>query len=222
MTMMVWIETLSWTVIGTRSTSSGAVDLDTVRDDDGLPYIPRSVLTSRIRDAALVALTRPRPEGASDTWLRDRVSAMTDVMGTARSTGHRLMYLGDATLPAGYRRRVHEELRSYTDHGLGTWYLERCLDLHTEVRTQTAADHLGAPVAGSLRQTRGVVPGRTFFAPVNWRREPEPKHLAALAEMLACLSQVGSGATSGSGRVRCSLDGDPAETSEWARMMDEN
>lgn len=168
-------------------------DLTTVLDSHGLPYLPRTVLSARLRDAALtVLLARPQDaETALQLW------------GAAGSTlGSRVLRVGAAVASTPVRRAVAAAVAARPG-------VARAVALAaTTPITTTAIGADGAPAQHTLRQVRAAAPPLVLHAPLSWMQAPTDTQVAVLARCCLALTQIGRGATRGAGRVSCTLDND--------------
>ncbi|WP_405180952.1 hypothetical protein OG225_07110 [Nocardia sp. NBC_01377] len=193
-------------VVGIEPVDARAVDVDTVRDGDGVPYVPKNRMSARLRDAALLVTEGP-----------GSVDAALEVFGGAFSAGteRRLLEVGAATWPrqarAGVASALAERERRYRARGRAL-LATRIGDALTVRVGQTAIGADGAPVDGSLRHLRGIRPGVVLQAELRWRGDPQPRHLRVLARAVLALTQIGDGESDNYGRVSCRIDGDEAAT----------
>ncbi|MFE1592878.1 hypothetical protein [Nocardia sp. NPDC058705] len=196
-------------VVGTDPVNTHGVDIDTVCDANGIPYIPKNRMSARLRDAALTVLAGP---GGGPT----AVTSATALFGNAYSVGNtpRLLSVGAAKWPAAATAQVDTTLaalgRRFAQHGLAPVAMVRreiTRGLTVEIGQTAIADN-GAPLAGSLRFTRGIRPGVLLRAPLSWRENPSADDLRFLALSVLALRQIGHGASDHRGHVTCSLDGD--------------
>ena len=202
-TLQIRIHTVC--VVGVEPIGPHGVDIDTVLDANGVPYVPRNRISARLRDAALIVLNSA---GSDDT---DVVTAR-ELFGRAFESGpaRRLVQVGAAVWPSAAQATIAAALQASGDRYTGgrTLLRERIIEAMTVRIGQTRIGSDGTPAPGSLRYVRGIRPGIVLEAGLRWREPPKQHHLRFLARTALALTQIGEGETDNLGRVTCSLDGD--------------
>ncbi|WP_328435367.1 hypothetical protein [Nocardia puris] len=200
-------------VVGTEPRDSHDVDVTTVVDENGLPFIPKNRMSARLRDAALTVLGGPpEPVLSTDTALA--------LFGGAYTTeaSRRGLHVGAAVWPRQAQASVVRSLRSKSGRypGAGRLFRQRITEALTVEIAQTAIGADGVALPGSLRFARGIRPGVVLEAPLRWSIEPTSAHVGFLARCVLALTQIGEGRSDNLGRVVCSLDGDFGRTRDLA------
>lgn len=234
-TLHVLVRTLC--VVGIEPDTTHGVDLDTVIDEHGVPFVPRYRMAARLRDAALIVLNgpdaRPGSDAGPDSGLdsgagagaaadphsgADTATGMstvaTDLFGSSATaaSSRRMLQVGAAVWPQRARATVARAMRDRPSAEARALLRERVTDALTVRTAQTAIGSDGAPLTGSLRFFRGIRPGVELAAELRWTRPPSHEHVRFLARCVLALDQIGAHRSDGMGRVSCSLDGDFART----------
>jgi hypothetical protein len=212
----VVLRVLSPMLIAGGSAGGSPADVDVLTDEHGLPYIPKSRLISRLRDAALIAIGALKDPALS--------VAAVDVLGRPGAAGPcdtpRLLLPSDARLPATLRATVAASIEARTNDAVrGRRYqfgavalIEAITNALTDVEFNTAITRGGAPSPGTLHSTRVVRPGVTFIADLQWTTPPEPRHVRVLALAVLGLRQLGARESDGRGHICAHLEPDRAST----------
>jgi CRISPR-associated protein Csx10 len=190
LTLKLRIELLSPLCCGSGFGRTGYVDRDVVFDEAGLPYLPGRRLKGLLRDGyrqiyGPLKLT-PQPK---------------ELFGEPGAATAATLIVGNATVEhagrvRGWARRVFQD-------GGHTFGRDDIIECYTEIRRQTAIDRqTGAPQENTLRSTRVLREGLTFFAEVRVDdRYKESLQLAAQAVQF-----MGTSRTRGLGHVLCKLE----------------
>jgi len=204
----ITIELLSGTTVAGGQPMDGEVDTEVEHDDFGLPYLGGKALHGLLRDTWL-SMADQFPALASAAWR---------VLGRPRRLlDEALLAIGDATVDDATTVAIkHAEQRLPRDHPLRPGDVLRAL---TDIRVQTAEDRAsGAPLAGSLRRSRVVLPGLSWSAPLRWTADaPQRDDLRCLALCLLGTRHVGLARWRGRGHVRMTYRGDLHLTSELVK-----
>jgi hypothetical protein len=218
----VVLRVLSPMLIAGGSAGGSPADVDVLTDEHGLPYIPKSRLISRLRDAALIAIGAIRDP--------ELTVAAFDVLGRTGASGPssrpRILLPSDARLPATLRATVAASIAARTDDSVkGRRYqfgaaalIEAITNALTDVEFNTAITRGGAPSPGTLHTARVVRPGVSFIADLQWTTPPEPRHVRVLALAVLGLRQLGARESDGRGHVAAHLDPDRAGTMSLAGL----
>ncbi|WP_194860311.1 hypothetical protein [Dietzia sp. SYD-A1] len=192
-------------VIGTVGTSSPLVDIDTVCDEFGLPEIPATRLSSRLRDAMLAIIDRP---GDDEETGEARRSTAARLLGMPEAIGSsRLVTVDTARLPDTYRSSVAALADGLARTGARQWVVEQCRSTHLVRRVQTRSDKDRGPVPETMRVSAAVREGTVLYAPVSWKRPPRDDEWELFEQVVGALRQVGGGESNGWGLVTCRIDG---------------
>lgn len=200
------IELLSDATFSRGEGTAGLTDVEVEHDMHGLPFIGGRTVRGLLRDSWLsMQLCFP---GLAEPAAR--------VLGRTRSLdeGCRLR-LGDALLPAPLQELVRAGVEP-EEHRLRP---ETILAAFTDIRYQTAEDRRrGAPERTTLRNTRVVLRGFTFEAPLTWldSYQPSPDDLQVLALSALATRHGGLARNRGRGHLRCTINGDLVGTRELA------
>lgn len=191
-------------LIGSSGARSHDVDLSTVLDAHGLPFIPKKRLWARLRDAGSLLLPTLPPE---------LVVGLTAVLGAPGSLeASRAVRLGDAVLPSAVRTAVATAWDGPTATALTRSLAKAAaVDALTVTAATTAVDDDGAPLLRSLREVRLVREGLRLTAPLTWV-SPTPEAVRLLALLTLALEQIGSGESRGLGQISATLDDDEVAT----------
>ncbi|MGC4989859.1 hypothetical protein [Nocardia salmonicida] len=89
-------------VVGANPTDSHDVDLDTVTDEYGIPFVPKNRMSARLRDAALTVLTTAAKPGDN------AVQLAIDLFGGAFTTSaeRRMLQVGAAVWPRAAQANI--------------------------------------------------------------------------------------------------------------------
>lgn len=195
-------------VVGVDDGDDLDVDLGTVVDDFGIPYIPKNRMSARLRDAAL------RVFGEAGATPAD-LDAAVALFGASATTAEqdRVVRVGRAQWPRDAQATVVAAIRAHEDRygGSGAMRENVTAVLTTTIR-RTALDDRKAPRRGSLREVRAVRPGVVFESELSWTRPPTGSELRFLARCVLAVEQIGYGESDHQGRVECALDGDRETT----------
>ncbi len=201
---MMTVEILRPCVIGVDDGDDLDVDLGTVVDEFGIPYIPKNRMSARLRDAALRVLGEA---GATPADL----DAAVALFGASETTAeqNRTVRVGRAQWPRDAQATVVAAIRAHERRHVGSGALRENVTaaLTTTIR-RTALDDRKAPRRGSLREIRAVRPGVLFEAELAWTRPPTGPQLQFLARCVLAVEQIGYGESDDQGSVECALDED--------------
>lgn len=169
----------------------GYADRDIVFDRSGLPYLPGKRLKGLLRSAYRELRTCAGYGG---------LPVEDEVFGSPGSRKPKPVRVNNADLEGS------RELRLWLDGHLrngNTLHREDVIDFFTEIRRQTAIDRTTqAPEANTLRSTRVLRPGLTFFSEISG---VEQEHVAHLRTAARALQFMGSSRSRGLGEVRCEI-----------------
>jgi hypothetical protein len=197
------VELLSATTVGGGDPLRGEVDVEVEHDELGLPRLGGKALHSLLRDSWL-SMADLFPE---------LTAAAGRVLGRPRQLlgNSAVLGIGNATVDEVTRTAVaRAQERGPQHHPLRPADVLHAL---TDVRVQTAQDRgSGAPLAGSLRRTRVVLPDLTWSAPLEWAEAPQPDDLRCLAMCLLATRHIGLTRWRGRGHARMTYRGDLAGT----------
>jgi hypothetical protein len=200
------LELLSDTTPGRGEGVAGLVDAEIQHDDLGLPVISgRSLKGLLVNECA--AILRALDQTQADVWQ----AAARDLFGERGETDDFTagVSLGTATLAPD----LIAQLRSEKDRPSA----EKLLSSLTAIRRQTSVDAAsGAPRDNTLRATRVIVRGLTFYAPLRFDREPTDAQRALLAACVLALRRLGAGRNRGKGHVRAGLTDWPLTPDRFA------
>jgi hypothetical protein len=195
-------ELLSDASFGSGEGTPGEVDLEVEHDDLGLPYLPGKRIRGLLRDSWLEMAHAFRADAPLVAELLG-VAGDVDLAGTGR------LDLRDATLPSGVRRWVEWAVLRPANP-VSPRAVLRAL---TVIRHQTARDRRsGAPMAGTLRESRAVMRGLSFYAPVTGTGLTEA-HWHVLARLCRATRHAGQARNRGRGHIRLHLLRDDAGAS---------
>lgn len=203
---MLLIKLLSDTTVGRGEGTAGAVDVEVEHDDDGLPCINGKTLHGLLRDSWL---------SMADSFPVSLHAAALSVFGPAGDLAETSgLRIGDAVLEQATRDWVRHAVKR-RDHPL---HPATILEAFTDIRCQTSENRAtGAPEATTLRQTRVVLRGLEFHAPLAWLREANGDMQRCLALSALGVRHIGLARNRGRGHVLLSLDGDPLLTQRLAK-----
>ncbi|MBF0502758.1 MAG: hypothetical protein HQM09_21670 [Candidatus Riflebacteria bacterium] len=201
------IELLSDSTFGTGRGSPGEVDVDIVRDDQGLPMIPGKIIHGLLRDEwfAMESVFPVMTPLAGRVLGVERDLQETSILriGNARLSPD---VLDCCEFACGRNNRMSGDLLFLALTG---------------IRSQTAVDHeTGVPERTTLRQSRVSRSDLIFYAPLTWLNTPTKDEMMLLARLSMAVRHAGIGRTRGRGHIRCSIDGNPDLTKQLARLQE--
>ena len=196
------------------ATPAGALDVDqgVVVDANGLPYLPQRRIVSRLRDAL---------DDVCSAWKDEETAlAATALVGEPGTTGGpgRLLALSDGVLDPSITAAVAALLDRTAGNNLPLRnHLARTITAAvTAVETTTSADDYRAPVEGTRRDVRELIPGLLFHARLQWAKQPSAHQVRVLARALLALTQMGGEETRGCGELETMFDTGWEETRQVA------
>jgi hypothetical protein len=203
------VELLSDATFASGEGTPGLVDLEVTATRDGLPYLRGKTLHGLLRDAWL-AMRGAFPE------LAEAGKRLLGIEGDRDETA--LLRIGDAHLDS----ETVAWARYAVSRSQSPLHLQEILGSLTDIRTQTARSRsTGAPEDGTLRSSRVILRGTTFHAPLTFDPAPGSEELRCLALCVLATRHGGLGRNRGRGLLRCLLDGERAQTIEWAGLSSE-
>jgi hypothetical protein len=202
------IELLSDAAIASGLSTPGSVDTEVVHDDVGLPYIRGTVIHGLLRDSWL-SMRHHFPD--LEEVARDLLGQEGD-----HSTTGAVLRVGDALLPWEVRQWAHYAV--HRENNRNPLRPQLILKSLTDVRRQTAQSReTGGPDEHTLRATRVVLRGLSFYAPLQWLAgEPPPKTVQCLALCALGTRHLGLGRNRGLGFACVTLDALLERTQEVA------
>ena len=193
------LELLSDTTPGRGEGVAGLVDAEIQHDELGLPVISgRSLKGLLVNECAAIVYTLDQT--SAGVW----PAAARDLFGERGEMADFTsgLSIGTATLAPD----LIAQLRSDKDRPSA----EKLLSSLTAIRQQTSVDAAsGAPRDNTLRATRVIVRGITFYASVRFEPAPTDAQRALLAACVLALRRLGAGRNRGKGRVRARLTDRP-------------
>lgn len=202
----VTIELLSATTVAGGQPMAGEVDIEAEHDHLGLPYLGGKAVHALLRDTWLSMADQFAPLAPAARRVLGRPRRLLD--------GAAVLNIGDATVDEATMVAIRRaQQRPPQHHPLRPGDVLRAL---TDIRTQTAEDRAsGAPLSGSLRRSRVVLPGLSWSAPLGWvGNAPQLDDLRCLALCLLGTRHVGLARWRGRGHVRMTYRGDLTRTRE--------
>jgi hypothetical protein len=188
-------------VFGRGSSIPGLIDQEIALDPSGCPYLHGRTLKGLLSEACadLLFALRDAEQGGRWTKVADQLFG---VPGSDLST-QGILHVGHATLPAGLRQAIHNELEA------GHWTRDDVTAALTAVRQQTALFPDGAPDKGTLRTARVILRGTVFHARLTFHADSLTNDQKGL--LGACvkgLRRAGTARNRGRGRLRAWLEDD--------------
>lgn len=200
------VEILSETTFASGETTAGAVDIEILHDEYGLPMMSGKALRALLRDQWLSM----RGQFDDDTrW------AAVELFGrSGMLEDEALLDIGDAVLD----EKIAAWLRYAVDRKDDPLLPAEILESLTDIRRVTAESReRGAPAEATLRSSRVVLRQTTLHAPLRILTQNgllPPQHERVLACCALGLRHAGVRRTRGRGLVRVTIDGDLAATRE--------
>ena len=204
-TYTLQIKLLSDTTFGRGDGVAGGVDAEVQHDSLGLPSISgRSLKGLLVNAAADILYSLNQVEAGTWHAVAERLFG---VSGQTQNPSD-LLIIGNATFaPDLVEHLRHEKSLSRED----------ILNSVTAIRRQTAIDaESGAPRDESLRSMRVVVREQTFYAPLQFTRDPSNDEKAFLAACVLSLRRMGTGRTRGRGHVSVCISDAPQDAEKFA------
>lgn len=219
---MEWLQiTLeSDTTFGRGDGVAGAVDQEVQHDEFGLPYLSGRTLKSLLTAECAEVLDALQRAGVAawDEWYAAGRFVFGDSGSRNESAGLRV---SDARLPFDLRAAIANDfaqlVQQKSDQRESAWGSKRAeiLESITALRRQTAMDESGAPKDDSLRTMRVILRDTIFYAPLDWRQEPNEYAKMLFAACAQSFRRAGTGRNRGRGKLRAEWFGaDGASLSE--------
>ncbi len=189
---------------------SGLVDLEVEHDAaTGLPFVRgRTLKGLLVEECANILHALEMAKASGHGRFQEAAQRLFGIAGSSLTTGGAI-HVGAAQL--------HEELCSAitADVEAGRLRPAEVLEMFTDIRRQTAVNEkTGVPEDKSLRSSRVLLRGTELFAQIDVALPEEDREaLALLGACVAGLRRGGVGRNRGRGRLKASLEGQPAFTS---------
>ena len=190
------IKLVSETTFGRGEGAAGLVDVDVHHNaDTGLPYIHARTLKGLLVESCSEILFTLSKSGAAnlDKW-ETAALFLFGIPGSTQNTDAK-MKLGHAHFSKNFQAAV----------AASDFTPEQVLEAWTVTRTQTAADVLGVPEAGSLRSIRAVRAGTTLSASITFEDDLNDTALALLDAAVRITRRAGLGRNRGRGKIKMQL-----------------
>lgn len=225
------VELMSETTFGSDKMSHEDVDNEVVCDEFGIPYIPARTMKGLLVEEAeqFCELLEGMKHEQARHW-RTVAQNLFGKPGSVKSS----ISVGNGCIDERLKQQIHLSVQYRRD---GTVNAERVkeertldwqdiLDGFTTVRYQTAIDPAtGTAKKHSLRSTRVILPGWTFYADFNWLREPSDEEEVLIAISAISVRRAGTQRNRGRGRIqiRCIDRNDQDVTapllSRWEKLL---
>lgn len=201
------LELLSDTTPGRGEGVAGLVDAEVQHDELGLPVISgRALKGLLVNECAVILHALGQTHGGE--W-HDAARALFGERGETDDFTAGLS-IGPATVAPdliAQLRGEREEKRPAP---------EKILSTLTAIRRQTRMNEYGAPDDQTLRATRVIMRGLTFYAPLLFEQEPTDQQRALLAACVLAVRRLGTGRNRGKGRVKVRVTDRALEPARFA------
>jgi CRISPR/Cas system CSM-associated protein Csm3 (group 7 of RAMP superfamily) len=187
---------------------AGLVDREIEHDASGFPFLRGKTLKGLLAESAENLVFALTGDHNDSVWYK----AKERLFGKpGRGTTERgILHIGDAELPVSLRAAVKND----------KWEPADVLYSLTSIRRQTAVNEQGAPVEGSLRTMRVLLPGVTLEAPLSFEDVPGPQELQLLAAAVLDFRRAGTGRNRGRGWLKAELDNDEATQKLFEKFVE--
>lgn len=199
------LELLSDTTPGRGEGVAGLVDAEVQHDELGLPVISGRALKGLLVNECAVIL-HALGQTHSGKW-HDAALALFGERGETNDFTAGLS-IGTATLAPDLIAQLRGEEKRPAP--------EKILSSLTAIRRQTRMNEYGAPEDQTLRATRVIMRGLTFYAPLLFEQEPTDRQRELLAACVLAVRRIGTGRNRGKGRVKVRLTDRALEPARFA------
>lgn len=178
---------------------AGLVDREIEHDKDGFPFLRGKTLKGLLAESAenIVFALKDQPDQPDWRAIKDKLFGKPGQGNEERGTLH----IGDATLSAGLRSALQDELNTKQITK------EDVLYGLTGIRRQTAMNEYGAPEQATLRSMRVLLPGVILEADLEIDA-PTEDQLSLLTAACLDLRRAGTGRNRGRGHILVEMDDD--------------
>lgn len=202
------LKLLSDTTPGRGEGVAGLVDAEVQHDELGLPIINGRTLKGLLVNecATILQALGQTQNGGWPATAHELFGAQGDTFDEAAS-----LSIGTATLAPDLIAKLRSASAAQRPAP------EKLLGSLTAIRRQTRLDAVtGAPQAQTLRATRVIICGLTFYAPLRFEQAPPANQQALLAACVLGLRRLGTGRNRGKGRVQARLTDRPLAPAAFA------
>jgi CRISPR-associated protein Csx10 len=212
--LMLRLELLSDTLIGSGEGWGASIDRDVVFDDTGLPYIPARRVKGCLRESAIEVVEMFEMSGI-DTASSEDIKMLFGKPGQDQlcMLSFSNCYFKDY---ASNRKWLEWLIKKYPDF----FSKEIILNTFSITRQQTAIDSNGIAKDHSLRTSRVLTKGNAFFGEIEIPNEIEERLLSFLALTVRNLRYMGTNRNRGFGSIKCSLLNDRGTALEEKYLND--
>jgi hypothetical protein len=201
------LELLSDTTPGRGEGVAGLVDAEVQHDELGLPVISgRALKGLLVNECAIILRALGQTHGGE--W-HDAARALFGERGETDDAAAGLS-IGPATLAPDLIAQLRGESETKRPAP------EKILSSLTAIRRQTRINEHGAPKDQTLRATRVILRGLTFYAPLLFEQEPIDQQRELLAACVLAVRRLGTGRNRGKGRVKARLTDRDLEPTRFA------
>ena len=203
---VIKIELLSETIFGSGQALPGAVDLEIVHDENGLPYLKGKTLKGKLREEiqAIVDLIKETNPNIDFNKYVVNMFGKEAKEHSVRSNKDDLdkiskIKFSDCKIPKNVQTGIEYGIRE------GIFDRDEVLRSLTNFRDFTSIDENGVAQTGSLRRYRTIKKGLYFFTELHIEEELAEMERVLLAAGVSTLRHLGSMESRGKGKVKSSL-----------------
>lgn len=187
------IDLLSDSIFGSGYSVPGSIDIESLYDKNGLPYMKGKTFKGNLREVA---------EELVDLLGEDYRESLVNLFGEENQgvENWKTLKISDCQLARPIRETINNRIKE------GLISPEEVRESLTEVRASTSIDsETGSTKEGSLRTARLVKKGLTFELDLSLGREMTDKEKGLLAASVLGLRNIGGSRTRGKGQIQCRL-----------------
>lgn len=192
--LVIAINLLSESIFGNGESQSMGVDIDSLKDEIGVPYFKGKTFKGKLREEAEMIVNYTEKDGKP--ILKDTFESL---FGTEGQIDNNTIKFSDC--------KITRDIWNDLNYGIekGKFTKDDIVNSLTEKRTFTKLDESGVAEKGSLRQARVVKRNLILYCKVDCQRELSDIDKGLLASAVRALKNIGSMETRGKGHVICTL-----------------
>ena len=201
------VELMSDTTFGSDKMSHEDIDNEVIFDEYGIPYIPSRTMKGLLVEEAMqfCEVLEGLKHEKADHW-REVAHHLFGKPGSIKSS----ISFDNAMIDEKLRKQIYYSVKHLKDGAENRESVKGreiawrdILDGFTTVRYQTAIDPAtGTAKNHSLRSTRVILPGWTFFSNLNWLHESTDEEEALIAISALSVRRAGTQRNRGRGRIQ--------------------
>lgn len=211
------IELLSDALIGSGEGWGATIDTDVVFDDIGLPYVPAKRMKGCLRESAVEVAEMFECSKLDYATIKD-IDVLFGKTGQSRPSS-----LSFSNCNISDYNSNKQWLEWISTNNTGFLSKELVLSTFTSLRQQTTIDQNGIAKDGSLRTSRVLKRGLTFFGNIESHDEIDDRLLSFLVLAAINLRYIGTSRNRGFGLIRCTFyDGAEPLNEKYLNLLEYN